>query len=114
MGMGGMHKRTSYNEGNRQTIQVEKIYEHNFPGGTMFMTKDIALLKLSKPFVLDDYVQTIPMAEAGEDFTGQTCVLTGWGLPFYFQMFLILTLQLLYWQPFSLRGLLLQMKLRQF
>merc|ERR1712168_165826 len=72
-------KRTSYNEAHRQTIQVKKIYENAFPGGTMFMTKDIALLKLSKPFKLDDYVQTIPMAEAGEDFTGQTCVLTGWG-----------------------------------
>merc|ERR1712168_1765941 len=65
--VGGMHKRTSYSEAHRQTIQVKKIYENSFPGGTMFMTKDIALLKLSKPFKLDDYVQTIPMAEDGED-----------------------------------------------
>lgn len=44
---------------------------------------DIALLRLDTPmdFLLDDYLSPICLPNALDDFTGQTCVITGWGYP---------------------------------
>ena len=40
---------------------------------------DIALVKLSHKVTLDKYVQIANLAEKGSSFTGQECVLAGWG-----------------------------------
>jgi len=68
------------NPSGSQKRSIAKIYQNvDFPGGRMFMTSDVALLKLKAPFNLNDNVKVISMAEDGDDFEGQTCVLTGWG-----------------------------------
>ena len=41
---------------------------------------DIALVKLSHKAKLDNYVQIVNLADKGSNFTGQECVLAGWGL----------------------------------
>merc|ERR1712112_520791 len=63
-----------------QTTGVSRVYKNrNYPGDVLFMTSDIALLKLKKPFEFNDEVQPIKMAAKGDNFQGNTCVLTGWG-----------------------------------
>jgi len=47
--------------------------------GTLFFTGDICLVKVEGSVVFNDNVQPVEMAEDGDDFEGQTCVLTGWG-----------------------------------
>uniref|UniRef100_A0A023G588 Putative trypsin n=1 Tax=Amblyomma triste TaxID=251400 RepID=A0A023G588_AMBTT len=44
---------------------------------------DIALIRLDEPmdFFFDDYLSPICMPKPSDDFTGQTCVITGWGYP---------------------------------
>jgi len=68
------------NSGTPQVVKVSEIHQDpEYPGEDMFMTHDIALLKLKKPVNLNENVKTIAMAEDGDDFEGQSCVLTGWG-----------------------------------
>ena len=49
------------------------------PGYINVYHNDIALLKLSHKVTLDKYVQIANLAEKGSSFTGQECVLSGWG-----------------------------------
>ena len=43
------------------------------------MPNDICVLKMKSAISMNDYVQTIDLADIG-DFAGQNCVISGWGL----------------------------------
>jgi len=55
------------------------IANSQYPGNTLFMQNDIALIRLATPAVFNEYVNKISMASYGNDFLGQDCVLIGWG-----------------------------------
>ncbi|XP_071454125.1 trypsin-1-like [Hetaerina americana] len=65
------------NEGSEQTIKVDKRITHpNYGGGVNF--NDIALLHLSSPLTMGDYVKPIRLPQPNAIPTG-TVTLSGWG-----------------------------------
>ncbi|XP_076057515.1 trypsin-1-like [Oratosquilla oratoria] len=62
-------------EGNEQSIKVEKITLHE-DYSSWRTTNDIALLKLAEPLTMNDYVKSIPL-ETG--VASGDCQVTGWG-----------------------------------
>ena len=66
---------------NHQYAEVEKIYIHPEYSQNAY-DWDIALVKLTHPVVITDYVRTvcIPGANMAPDFdAGTMCTVTGWG-----------------------------------
>ena len=48
------------------------------PGAAM--EHDIALLRLAAPVTLNNNIKVATLAEEGQSFLGQECVLAGWGM----------------------------------
>ena len=64
-------------EGTEQTVLVSRVIQHeNFDPDTV--ENDIALLALSSPLTLDDFVQPIAMPSPGQQSAGNALV-SGWG-----------------------------------
>ncbi|XP_068208498.1 trypsin-1-like [Palaemon carinicauda] len=64
-------------EGTEQSIFLSKIIQHE-DFDPRKVINDVSLLKLSKPFVFNDFVQPIALPLQGHVATGD-CVVTGWG-----------------------------------
>jgi len=65
-------------EGHEQTKQVRRIIIHeNY--SPYKMENDIALLKLSSRLSMNTYVQPVALPRNGQQTTGTTCVVSGWG-----------------------------------
>merc|ERR1712002_1259624 len=65
---GMLERKKEGNSGKPQIVKLaKKIYNKGYPGPKMFMTEDIALLKLAEDVELSEYVQMIQMAEEGDD-----------------------------------------------
>merc|ERR1712170_145213 len=75
----GMHKRGDANVGQPQGYYIQQIMSHpgwdGAPGGT-----DAAMLLLQQDVAMNQYVRPIVMTSEGDDFTGQTCTISGWGI----------------------------------
>ncbi|CAH1250539.1 PRSS2 [Branchiostoma lanceolatum] len=65
------------NDGNEQTIVLEKIIMHE-AYDSQTIDNDIALLKLSRPAVVNDRVRPISLPGQSSDPSGD-CVVSGWG-----------------------------------
>merc|ERR1712198_599194 len=64
-------------EGNEQSIILSKIIQHE--GYNAFtVANDVSVLQLSSPLTFNDFVQPIPLAEAGHAASGD-CIVSGWG-----------------------------------
>merc|ERR1711962_1999916 len=64
-------------EGNEQSIILSKIIQHE--GYNAFTdANDVSVLQLSSPLTFNDFVQPIPLAEAGHAASGD-CIVSGWG-----------------------------------
>lgn len=61
---------------------VSEIIKHPYYSETT-VDYDVALVRLDMPldFVFDDYLSPICLPKPSDNFTGQTCVVTGWGYP---------------------------------
>ncbi|XP_063708893.1 trypsin-1-like [Culicoides brevitarsis] len=74
----GAHNMVKPN-GHEQTRKVAKFIRHKkYKGGDGHLY-DIALIKVSKPFILNDYVQRIELPPRDEYPTGEG-VVSGWGI----------------------------------
>merc|ERR1712142_168187 len=77
----GMHDREAQSQGAPKRYGVAKIIKHpgwrpRLPG----FPNDIALVELSEPAVMGEFVKTIEMADSDEGFAGEPdCYVTGWG-----------------------------------
>jgi chymotrypsin len=59
---------------------VSGIFMHEaYDGEGAGFPNDIALLKLRDPVTMDSYRRPICLAEAGDEFLGSNCFITGWG-----------------------------------
>merc|ERR1711976_3610 len=76
----GLHKRGNSNEGAPMGYYIERIYTH--PGWTgRIGTTDAALIQLEEEVEMNQYVRPIAsIASSSDDFTGQTCTISGWGV----------------------------------
>ncbi|XP_068208277.1 trypsin-1-like [Palaemon carinicauda] len=64
-------------EGHEQSIQLSQFIQHeDFNGFTM--SNDIAVFRVTKPFVFNEYVQPIDLPPETHTATGD-CVVSGWG-----------------------------------
>ena len=64
-----------------QTVGVSQIIVHEaWDGNGDGLPNDIALLRLSAPATLNNNVKIAAMAEEGDSFLGDECVLAGWGM----------------------------------
>lgn len=66
-------------EGHEQTIAPSQIIAHEKfqQGGWMY--NDVALIKLSRPAQLNEYVNLVCLPDKGEDDQGKNCHVSGWG-----------------------------------
>merc|ERR1712018_864040 len=78
----GQHDRETEKQGKPSRYPVKKIIMHPeyVPNSRKGYPNDIALVQLSRPAKLSQYVQPIDMADGSEDFVGNPdCYITGWG-----------------------------------
>lgn len=76
----GDHDISQTNEPGEQTRSVEAIF--SYPGYPSDSSNDIALLKLSSPLVLNEFVAPVclpPQGRRESDYVGKTCYAAGWG-----------------------------------
>ncbi|XP_029135562.2 trypsin I-P1-like [Labrus bergylta] len=67
------------NEGFEQVIDVSEIFVHHFNPKTF--NNDIMLLKLSRPALLNKWVQPIPLPDQNTPpLTKDVCTVSGWGV----------------------------------
>merc|ERR1712121_228147 len=82
----GMHDKDTRYQGQPETYSVSQIIKHfDYYGGVDSSGKafrnDIALVYLSSSAYLSDYVSTVELPAAGEEFAGNPdCYITGWGV----------------------------------
>jgi len=78
----GAHDKTFQLKGDptRHIISQIIIHPHYKNGGSPTQPGDIALLKLkTKADLTSKYIKPIKLASASDDFTDQTCMISGWG-----------------------------------
>jgi len=64
-----------------KTYAVAEIILHqNWNPNGAAMEHDIALLRLAAPVTLNNNIKVATLAEEGQSFLGQECVLAGWGM----------------------------------
>merc|ERR1712004_956320 len=78
----GLHDKDSQLQGRPEKYTVKTIIRHpEYQAQAMGFPNDIALIELNEEVDLsNEYVSTIKLADAGEDFFGnENCWITGWG-----------------------------------
>lgn len=68
----------SSKEGFKEDYRVVEIKRHGHYS-RMTLRNDIALLKLEKPVVFNEFVKTVCLPEAKKNYTNEIATLTGWG-----------------------------------
>jgi len=79
----GAHNFSQADEPNRQTATILAAYLHPRYSWTVAFDNDAALIRLKKPFELNEYVQTIRLATDEDEAlfaAGKSATVTGWGL----------------------------------
>jgi len=67
---------TSYHEQERTASKLTIHPQYS----SSLLTNDIGIIEVSQPFELNEFVQPIQLAPAGEEYEdGDTCVVSGWG-----------------------------------
>ena len=79
----GMHDRLAMSQGKPVRHSIKRIiihsgWDNDYMNG---FPNDIALIEVNNPMDLSgSFAKPIKMANAGQDFQGSTCYITGWGL----------------------------------
>ena len=58
---------------------AKSISIHPRYSGTRRLYKDVAIIHLKEPFVIEKNVKPIPLPESAESYDGSDCIVTGWG-----------------------------------
>lgn len=76
----GVHDRSDYTDTQTTNVASYKMHE-NYEDGTATYSNDIAIITFETEIIIGGNVQiaTLP-ADNSNDFAGQNCVITGWGL----------------------------------
>ncbi|XP_064078281.1 trypsin-1-like [Macrobrachium nipponense] len=64
-------------EGPEQTSRISQFFQHEFFNGFTF-SNDVAVFRVSTPFVYNEFVQPIALAPANHTASGN-CTISGWG-----------------------------------
>jgi len=77
----GMHDKDTKRQGSPTDFDVASITSH--PGwsndGSRGFPNDISVIRLSRAASSNQFISPINLPQAGQDFYGSTCVISGWG-----------------------------------
>merc|ERR1712178_135931 len=75
----GAHDKDTNKEGAPHRYSIHKMITHPKWNGDLSVPSDISLIKLADPVEMNEFVSTIDLPNKDDDFTGQNCVISGWG-----------------------------------